>query len=445
MVKLGEPAGSQPRWRLAAVLLALLASASCAREDPDTVTLRFWAMGREGEVVAELARDFERDNPDIRVRVQQMPWTAAHEKLLTAHVGEATPDISQLGNTWIAEFVALDALAPLDRWIGTSDVVRRDRYFTGIWDTNVIDSTVYGIPWYVDTRVIFYRTDLLERAGYPAPPTTWRDWRTALERIRAQGGEGRYGIFLPTNEWAPPIILGMQSGSSFLRDGDRYGAFSDSAFRRGFDFYVAMFEDSLAPVLGDQQMANLYDEFARGMFAMYITGPWNIGEFRRRLPDSLQNRWATAPLPGPDGIASGFSLAGGSSIVVFKGSRHQSEAWRFIEYLSHPEQQVRFHHLTGNLPAVTAAWQDTALVNNRYAAAFHDQLQRVKPMPKVPEWELIVTKVFDHAEQAIRGNVPNDVVLRRLDAEVDRILEKRRWMLDRVERERPAADTVADR
>ena len=84
-------------------------------------------------------------------------------------------------------------------------------------------------------------------------------------------------------------------------------------------------------------------------------------------------------------------------------------------------------------------------MNNRYAAAFHDQLQRVKPMPKVPEWELIVTKVFDHAEQAIRGNVPNDVVLRRLDAEVDRILEKRRWMLDRVERERTAADTVADR
>ena len=418
---------------------------SCARPENDTVTLRFWAMGREGEVVAELARDFERENPRIRVRVQQMPWTAAHEKLLTAHVGEATPDISQLGNTWIAEFVALNALAPLDERIAASDIISRDRYFTGIWDTNVIDSTVYGVPWYVDTRLIFYRTDLLARAGFPEPPTTWREWRTAMERIRAQGGPGRYGIFLPTNEWAPPIILGLQSGSTFLRDGDRYGAFSDSAFRRGFDFYVSMFEDSLAPVLGDQQMANLYDEFARGMFAMYISGPWQIGEFRRRLPDSLQNRWGTAPLPGPDGLASGTSLAGGSSLVVFRGSEHQEAAWRLVEYLSRPEQQVRFHHLTGNLPAVTAAWQDTVLANNRYAAAFYDQLQRVEPMPKVPEWELIVTKVFDYSEQAIRGNVPNDVVLDRLDAEVDRILEKRRWMLDRAEERRNATDTVAVR
>ena len=193
--------------------LGLAALGACAREGDDNITLRFWAMGREGEVVAELARDFERENPGIRVRVQQMPWTAAHEKLLTDHVGEATPDISQLGNTWIAEFVALNALAALDERIGESPVVRRDRYFTGIWDTNVIDSTVYGIPWYVDTRVIFYRTDLLERAGFPNPPESWGEWRTAMERIRAQGGAGRYGIFLPTNEWGPPIILGMQSGS----------------------------------------------------------------------------------------------------------------------------------------------------------------------------------------------------------------------------------------
>ena len=429
---------------MAAVAGCTMGSA-CTGQDSDTVTLRFWAMGREGEVVAQLARDFERENPGIVVRVQQMPWTAAHEKLLTAFVGDATPDISQLGNTWIAEFVALNALEPLNARIAASDVIGRDRYFTGIWDTNVIDTTVYGIPWYVDTRVIFDRTDLLERAGYPSPPTTWQEWRIAMERIKTQGGPGRYAIFLPTNEWAPPIILGLQAGSPFLRDGDRYGAFSDSAFRRGFDFYVALFEDSLAPVLGDQQMANLYDEFARGMFAMYITGPWNIGEFRRRLPDSLQNRWATAPLPGPDGPSSGMSLAGGSSLVVFEGSDHKAEAWRLIEYLSRTEQQLRFHHLTGNLPAVTETWQDTALANNRHAAAFYEQLQRVKPMPKVPEWELIVTKVFDYAEQAIRGNTPTPVVLQRLDNEVDRILEKRRWMLDRAEPEREGADTVATR
>ena len=54
--------------------------------------LRFWGMGREGEVVGELLADFQREHPGLTVRVEQLPWTAAHEKLLTAHVGGATPE-----------------------------------------------------------------------------------------------------------------------------------------------------------------------------------------------------------------------------------------------------------------------------------------------------------------------------------------------------------------
>src|SRR5215207_9206354 len=99
------------RATLSGIGAALLVT-GCQRADAsDVVTLRFWAFGREGEVVQELMRDFERQNPGIRVHVQQIPWTAAHEKLLTAYVGDATPDVAQLGNTWIPEFVALNALA----------------------------------------------------------------------------------------------------------------------------------------------------------------------------------------------------------------------------------------------------------------------------------------------------------------------------------------------
>jgi multiple sugar transport system substrate-binding protein len=52
----------------------------------------------------ELVKGFEEEQPGIEVKVQQIPWTAAHEKLLTAYVGDATPDLAQLGNSWIAEF-----------------------------------------------------------------------------------------------------------------------------------------------------------------------------------------------------------------------------------------------------------------------------------------------------------------------------------------------------
>lgn len=410
-----------------ALLLALYA---CGGEGAtDAVELRFWAMGREGEVVQELVRDFDRQHPGIRVRVQQLPWTAAHEKLLTAFVGDATPDLAQLGNTWIPEFVALDALQPLDSLLAGSAEIRRQDFFPGIWATNVMDGTLYGVPWYVDTRVLFYRSDLLAEAGYEEPPTTWEEWRAAMEAIKADMGPGQYPILLPTNEWPPLVILGMQMGSPLLREEGRYGDFRDPGFREAFEFYLDLFRDGLAPVLSSTEVSNLYQEFARGNIAMYMTGPWNIGEFSRRLPADVQDRWMTAPLPGPDG--PGISMAGGSSLVIFRDSEHVEEAWQLIEYLSRPEQQVRFYRLTGDLPAHREAWQDSVLATNPYARAFREQLERVRPLPKVPEWEQIATKTFERSEEAVRGQSTLDEVLEALDADVDRILEKRRSLLER--------------
>ena len=111
-------------------------------------------------------RDLKDANPDIHVRLQMIPWTAAHEKVLTAYAGDSTPDLCQWGNTWIPEMHLLEAIEPLDSRVSVSKVIHRGGYFPGIWETNRIDSVLYGIPWYVDTRVLFYRKDLLARAGY---------------------------------------------------------------------------------------------------------------------------------------------------------------------------------------------------------------------------------------------------------------------------------------
>jgi multiple sugar transport system substrate-binding protein len=410
----------------------LAACGSKSGDEGEQTTLRFWAFGREGEVLQELMPEFEQQNPGIRVRVQQIPWTAAHEKLLTAYVGDATPDLAQVGNTWIPEFAALGALEPLDHWTARSSVIDSAAYFTGIWNTNRIGDTLFGIPWYVDTRVIFYRKDLLARAGYREMPTTWAEWQKCMEAIKRRAGPDRYAIFLPTNEWAQPYVLGMQAGSPLLDEEGRHGEFSGPAFRRAFDFYIGLFRAGLAPALGNIDIANVYQEFARGRFAMYITGPWNLGEFSRRLPAELQDAWSTAPLPGPSGDSSGVSLAGGSSLAVFRASPHKEAVWRLVEYLSTTRQQERFHRLTGDLPARIETWRTTGLAEEPKARAFWLQLHRVRPVPKVPEVELIATRVLESAELVIRGGRPVDAALKELDRDVGIILEKRRWMLDRA-------------
>ena len=386
-------------------------------------------MGREGEVVAELLPEFERSHPGIRVTVQQVPWTAAHEKLLTAFAGDVTPDLCQLGNTWIPELVALNALAPLDRYIAGSPIVRADDSFAGIWDTNRVDGTVYGVPWYVDTRLVFYRRDLLSRAGFSAPPRSWEEWRRMLAAVQAQAGPDRQAILLPLNEFEPLLALALQQDDTLLREDGRWGNFGSAGFRRALAFYLEMFQRGWAPTLVSAAVSNVWTDFGRGRFAYYVSGPWNIGELRRRLPAEQQDTWMTAPLPGPDG--PGASIAGGSSLVVFRASRHQAAAWRLIEFLSQPAVQRRFHALTGDLPPRRTTWADPELAADVHARAFREQLERVKPAPKVPEWERIANEMRVVAERAVRGALSVEQAAQELDARANRILEKRRWILAR--------------
>lgn len=408
----------------AALVLLVL---GCQKPAEDTI-LELWALGREGEVVREMVADFERDHAGTRVRVQQIPWSAAHEKLLTAYVGDALPDLFQVGNSWIPELATLGAIEPLDDWIARSTSVAASDYFPGILDTNIIDGATYGVPWYVDTRLLFYRRDILAHAGYPEPPHTWTTWVEAMQRIRDHLGPERYGILLPLTEWQAPVILALQLGATLLRDGDCYGAFSAPAFREAFEFYVDLFRRGLAPSAGEIQSANLYRDFATGYFTFYLSGPWSIGEFGRRLPPALKEDWATAPMPSPDGVKPPVSLAGGSSLAIYRGSRQKQVAWQLIEYLVEPAQQLHLYRLVGDLPSRRRAWADPALSGNPHARAFWAQLQHVRSTPKIPEWERIASKIGRYAEAVVRGTMATGDALGALDTEVDALLEKRRWL-----------------
>ena len=410
-------------------LLCLLL-AGCARTVDEREVVRFWAMGYEGEVVAQLLPEFERQHPGIRVELQQQPWTAAHEKLLTAFAGDALPDVCGLGNTWIPEFAALGALQPLDARIAATPALDVADYFPGIWDSGVVEGTVYGLPWYSETRVPYYRRDLLARAGIAAPPKNWDEWRLAMAAIKREVGPTRYAILLPLNEFEPLLNLAIQQPDPLLRDGGRYGNFRSAGFKRALAFYKEMFDKQWAPVVTNNQISNVWDEFGNGYFSFYINGPWNIAEFKQRLPKALASSWMTMPLPGPDG--PGASVAGGVTLVVFKQSAHQQAAWELVKFLSSPDMQTRFHGLTGNLPSRRSPWAATALADDPYAQAFRDQLERARPTPKVPEWERIAQEIRLVAEQLVNGRLDVDAAATELDRRADLILEKRRWMLDQA-------------
>ena len=409
-----------------ALCCMLLCLAACGRRDEVTV-VRFWAMGREAEVVGEMLADFEREHPGVRVDLQKLPWTAAHEKLLTAFAGDSLPDLCLLGNTWIPEFAALGALEPLESYVKASHVVDPADYFPGIWDINVVDGRLLGVPWYVDTRLLFYRRDLLAAAGYDAPPRTWDEWRAMLAAVKRNAGEDRYAVMLPLDEFEPLLQLAIQQPEPLLAADGTRGNFRSAGFRRALAFYVDAFREHWAPPMSDTQISNVWFELGRGFYTFYVSGPWNIREFRKRLDPDVLRELRTAPLPGPD--APGVGVAGGTSLVVFADSKHKAAAWQLAEFLSRPASQLRLHALLGDLPSRRSAWADPSIAGDELMHAFREQLEQARPTPKVPEWERIANLMQLTAERIVRGGLPFDEGVEQLDAQVDAILEKRRWIL----------------
>lgn len=399
--------------------------AGCADLDTrDLDRLRVWAIGAEGERLNVLARQFQSENPEIRLEVQTIPWSAAHEKLITAVAGGTEPDICQLGNTWMPEFHAMRALAPLDSFIAASSAVNTDNYFAGPWATNVFDGRVYGVPWYVETRALFYRTDLLAAVGLDHPPATWDELYEAAHRlVRDENGDGkpdRFGITLQVNVWEQILFFTWGANGAILADDLQTPVVTSSQTREAWEYYVRFFREGLVPVESGL-LSNLFNAFETGYYAMFISGPWMLTQVAQNCP-AIAGKWTVTMMPK---FRTQDSWAGGSNLVIFRKSSRKAAAWCFIEYLSRPEIQLQWYRLLSDLPAVKSAWEDSLLSNDPKVRVFYEQLQHTRPAPQVPEWEQIASRINRWLEVAVYGRTSVDEALQGLEEDIGRIMRKR--------------------
>ncbi len=403
----------------AAMGAGALALSACARQNEP---LRVWAMGVEGEALGRFAQAYQAENPGKLVRVQALPWGAAHEKLLTAFAADDLPDVIALGNTWIAEFAALDALTPLDALLSQS-TLNRDGSFDAAVRATTINGRAVAVPWYVDTRLLFYRPDLLKRAGFSHPATNWAEWDQQLKAV-ARLKSGGHSLLMPINEYEPLVAFCLQSGAPLLRDNATHGNFRDPAIKAAFARVADLYWKGYAQVLTSTEVPDLYSGFARGDYGFVVSGPWNLGEFAKRMPTNVE--WATAVLPGPE--APGASLSGGVSLCIPRRSKNADAAFAFIEYLCAPAQQAALHAAAGDLPADRAAWTLAGLDRDDRAQAFFHQLQLAVSPPQAPEWERIANEMAAALERVVRHIQPLDAALKGLDEFAELTLAKRRSM-----------------
>lgn len=373
------------------------ASQAPASQAPEVSTgtvsgeLTIWGMGNEGTKLKVLAEDFMAQNPDVKVSVTPVDWGQAVAKLQTAIGGKQTPDISQMGTDMMGQFVETGALEPVPADIDPSG------FFESAWQTGVVDGQAYGVPWYVETRVLYYRTDVAEKAGITAAPTNWDELKAMAKAMKEQGG-AEWGISLgPKNyqELAPFIW----SNGGDIYDGSQFTLDSPQAVE-ALKFYDSFFEEGLAPTSVPEGF-DITPAFVKGTHPMFFSGPWHIGLVQDAGGADFEGKWAVAPLPKQ---SSATSFVGGSNMVVFTDSDNKDAAWAFLQYLSDPATQVKWYEEATVLPAVQAAWDDPKLAGDPNVEVFGQQLSETKAPPAISTWSEVADAINQVMEKVTTGD-----------------------------------------
>jgi multiple sugar transport system substrate-binding protein len=402
----------------------LLAVAACGRGDDDddagggegeqpeapegeaTGAIQVWAMGTEGENLPVIADDFSKEFPDVSVEVTAVPWDAAHDKIVNAIAASAVPDVSLIGSTWMGEFAKLGGLEP------TPSTIDSAQFFEGAWDTTVVDGTSYGVPWYVETRVVYYRTDLAEQGGFNEAPANW-DELTQLAEAQKEAG-AQYGISLQpggTGSWQTFMPFFWQAGGEILDDENNFTLDSDACVE-ALTYYDSFFEEGLAQ--DSVSDVPVEAQFANGDVGSFISGPWMIGVVTDAGADPAT--FTVAPQPENQ---SRTSFVGGGNLAVFDQADNKPAAWAFVEYMTRPEVQVKWFETVKDLPAVQAAWEDEAMTGDEMLATFGEQLEDAKSPPAIPRWEEVAAAIDAQIERVTQGNTSPEDGCKSMQQEAD--------------------------
>lgn len=398
-------------------IVGLLAFAGCGRSDdagtgdagqattiddsPATGEITVWAMGEEGENLGDFSKAFTEANPDATVTVTTIPWADVMTKYQTAVAAGTVPDAIMIGSSLLSSMVAAGGLASVP-----DGVVDESTLNETAADSTVVDGVSYAVPWYVETRVLYYRSDLAEAAGLSAP-TTWDDFTSFAKGFQSAGAQ--YGVQLPMGdaEDSTQVILPYyaQAGGEVLNDaGDAY-AWDHDALVSALEYYGSFFTDGIAPIsgYGDSQTSSFVD----GSNPAFISGPWMVSV----LADMQDADWVAQnveTVPIPAGSANNDSYLGGGHLGVFSDAKNADGAWKLVRWLSEAQTQSDWFDLTSDLPAVSSVLEGDAFTSNPRIAVLSDQLQNTVAPPSVPSWDEMSAFIETEAEKVANGSSAED-------------------------------------
>ena len=370
-----------------ALLLAGCGGSSGGRE------VVFWQFS-PAERVQPLLDQFEREHPGLHVRMEQLTWDSGQEKIAASIAAGTMPDLCELGSTWMPRFLASGSLADV------TDSLSGLRAGLRGWELCEKDGRLFGGPWVLGTRALFYNKTLFARAGLDStrPPDTWADVLHAAAAIQKLGGEV-HGYGVQTNEqyrlFKKFMPYAWGNGGEVLSPDMKQALFDSPANVKALEFYL-----SLRPVgmLGTQDV--LDREFKEGRLGLQISGGWLFRQIPKEAPDL---RWGVALVPRPAADrGTHASFAGGEVLVAFAKGKHLGDALALERFLLRPDNQLELAAAAMDVQPSAVGMDTAAFYRERpEQQVLLRQFETARFTPLHPAWGDMEKAIEEEVEQAL--------------------------------------------
>jgi multiple sugar transport system substrate-binding protein len=367
--------------------------------------VRLWIMNNGPNPVGDtekIVAPFEKKT-GVDVKVQLVGWDVQFDRIRNAAVSGKGPDVTQAGTTQVPFFAALGGFEDLSGRVG--DIGGDSAYAPGVWQTTQVSGQDgdYAIPWFTEARSIYYRKDLLAKAGID-PKTAFTDWdalHATLEKLKSSGAvdnKNTYAFGIPGKKAFDLVHHVMpfvwDAGGAELNSDATKSTINTPQAQQGVEFVADLIHDGLAdPTALEKDGQQVEDSFKGGRLAVWIGGPWVLATIPRKDDDvwspEARDNARVVPMPsGPSGKA--YTFVGGSNLMMFKSSQNKDAAWALMKFLSQDDTQTAYADLMGMFPARLDPQKAAGQKDDNYAG-FYKAIQTGRSYAPIPQWGQVET------------------------------------------------------
>jgi multiple sugar transport system substrate-binding protein len=424
------------RWvgvrAIVVVGILVLVAAACTGGDEDgqetgpvTITVLDY-YGEATPLASDVIERFEQENPGIKVNYEPGDWDSMHEKFTVRVSSGDSPDVATMDMTWIPTFASKGIFADLTDLSGgqLNGEPIEDQYQPGALEAMTFEDHYVTMMFDFDAYALYYRADQFTKKGIDVP-STWEELRAAAKQLAEDtNGDGacdRFCFEVYGNDCFHWCQFLFQNGGEILNSDASAAAFNSTAGLEALEFYKGFLDDGSGIYWGDPQgepIRGIKDE----RLGMFLDGPYYMGLLKSGAPDQ-KAKWAVAPAPQAEEPGS---YLGGTGLSIPVNAPHPEEAWKFVEYMLQPEQQVGVFTLAGAAPATTAALESQELTEpdpyfggQAPFSVFLDSMATATHFPYVEAWDPIDEDIGNMVQSVMLDKATPQEALDTYEAKVN--------------------------